>query len=60
MVSSENKRRPGQPTAQRVSGFDLDKNAGRDHQAIEGLDRTSVRLGDVDDALMRPDFELLT
>jgi hypothetical protein len=41
------------------SGLDLDEHAGGDDEAVEGLDGAGVGFGDVDDALVRADLELL-
>ena len=40
-------------------GLDLHEDAGRDDEAVERFDRAGGGLEDVDDALVRPHFELL-
>ena len=42
------------------SGLDLDEDAGWHDEAVQGLDGAMVWLGDVDDPLVRANFELFT
>ena len=48
------------PIESYVSGLDLHKDAGRNHEPVQGFDGAVVGFRDVDDSLVRANFKLLT